>query len=304
MSTTDIAPDTVVTAPSTAVGAGPAPPRRDARAGRSSWAASLTSADSKVIGRNMIGASLLALVATAALGVLLGAERIDGNGSLFDADAIPQLFAAFRVALVYGVLIPLLLGIAVAVVPLQVGARSLAFPRLAAAGFWAWLGGFVITMVAHRRQRRPRRRQRPDGRSVPRRPRSARSSGWPPPAVSVATTVLTTRAPGMRMSRVPFFTWSALVASIGLLLVLPVVLGVVVFLFLDHRNARALFGGNVGVSSWIGFALTQPATYLFALPAIGITAELIPPTFRTRMPLRGIDVLRPGPRSASPPCRR
>ena len=93
-------------------------------------------------------------------------------------------------------------------------------------------------------------------------------------ATSVATTVLTTRAPGMRMGRVPFFAWSALIASIGLLLMLPVLFGVLVYLYLDHRNARAVFGGNVGVGSWIAFALTQPATYLFALPAVGITAEL------------------------------
>ena len=41
------------------------------------------------------------------------------------------------------------------------------------------------------------------------------------------------------------------------------------------------------MTSWIGFALTQPATYLYALPAVGIAAELVPATFRTRMPVRG-----------------
>ena len=68
---------------------------------------------------------------------------------------------------------------------------------------------------------------------------------------------------------------------------LPVLLGVLVYLYVDHRYARALFGGNEGVGSWIGFALTQPATYLFALPAVGVAAELIPVTFRRRMPMRG-----------------
>ena len=96
-------------------------------------------------------------------------------------------------------------------------------------------------------------------------------------AASVATTVLTTRAPGMRMRRVPFFSWSALVASIGLLLVLPVLLGV---LDLPVRRPPQRPGrcsaATSASASWIGFALTQPATYLFALPAIGITAELIP----------------------------
>ena len=67
---------------------------------------------------------------------------------LLDAGALPQLFSAYRVGLVFGVVVPLLLGLAVAVVPLQLGARSLAFPRLAAAGFWTWLGGLVLVIVA------------------------------------------------------------------------------------------------------------------------------------------------------------
>ena len=62
----------------------------------------------------------------------------------------------------------------------------------------------------------------------------------------------------------------------------------VVYLFVDHRYERALFGGNAGVGSWIGFALTQPVTYLFALPAVGVVADLLPVTFRKRTPLRGV----------------
>jgi heme/copper-type cytochrome/quinol oxidase subunit 1 len=276
MSTTDIAPDTIVVAPDTT----------SARAD-GSIAAVFTSADSKIIGRTMIGLSLVVLAATAVVGALLGAERIDGADSLVDADALPQLFVAFRVGLVYGALIPLLLGLAVAMVPLQVGARSLAFPRLAAAGVWAWFSGLVIVMVALADNGGPGggNAQMVDlflaGHGL-------LIIGLAGPALSVATTVLTSRAPGLRMSRLPFFAWSSLVASIGLLLVLPVLLGVLVYLYVDHHYAQALFGGTVGVASWIGFALTQPATFLFALPAIGITAELIPPTFRKRMPLRGV----------------
>jgi heme/copper-type cytochrome/quinol oxidase subunit 1 len=102
------------------------------------------------------------------------------------------------------------------------------------------------------------------------------------------TSILTTRAPGMHLRRMPPFAWSVLVAGLGLLLMLPVLVGALIYLFVDHQHARALFGGNAGVGSWIGFALTQPATYLYAVPAVGITAELIPVTFRQRMPMRGI----------------
>lgn len=281
MSTTDIAPDTAVTSTVSSSG-------ETARAsGAGALATWFTTADSKVIGRNLIGGSLLALAATAVTGALLGAERIDGSDSLFDVDALPQLFAAYRMGLVYGVLVPLLLGIAVAVVPLQVGARSLAFPRLAAAGFWTWLGGLILVVVALADNGGPGggNAQMVDlflaahGLLV---------IGLAAVALCVAATVLTTRAPGMRLGRVPFFSWSALVASIGLLLVLPVALGLLIYLYVDHHYARALFGGNTGIEPWIGFLLTQPATYLFALPAIGITAELIPVTFRKRMPMHSV----------------
>jgi heme/copper-type cytochrome/quinol oxidase subunit 1 len=279
MSTTDITPDSLATPD-----AGVAASTGGGLAALSTW---LTSADSKVVGHKLVGSSLLALGAVAVMGTLLGLERIDGSDALFDANALPQMFVALRVGLVFGVLVPLLLGIAVAIVPLQVGARSLAFPRLAAAGFWTWLGGMIVVIVSLANNGGPGggNAQMVDlflaGLAL-------LVIGLAAIAVPVATTVLTTRAPGMRMERVPFFTWSALIASIGLLLMLPVLVGVLIYLFVDHRHARLLFGGNVGIGSWIAFVMTQPATYLFALPAVGITAELIPVTFRQRMPMRGV----------------
>jgi heme/copper-type cytochrome/quinol oxidase subunit 1 len=241
-----------------------------------------TSSDHKLVGRLFIGASLLAFAACVTVGVLLGIERVDGTETLFDADALADLFVAFRIGLLYGALVPLFLGLAVAVVPLQLGARSLAFPRLAMAGFWAWAGGIIIVIVALANNGGP------DGTNGDMVDLffagfALTAIGIGAAAVPVAVTVLTARAPGMRMSRVPFFTWSALVSAIGLLLVMPALVGVLIFLFVDHRYAQGLFDG-----SWIEFAFTQPATYLLALPAAGVAAELIPVTFRTRMPLRGV----------------
>jgi len=280
MSTTDLSPDSIATsAPGTGVAAG-----TGIVGATAAW---LTSTDSKVTGIKMMGSSLLALAATAVVGVLLGLERVSGSDSLFDAGALPQLFAALRIGLVFGVLAPLLLGAALAIVPLQVGARSLAFPKLAAAGFWTWLSGLVIIVVSLADNGGP------GGGNAKMVDLFLAAHvllvvGLAAISLALATTILTTRAPGMRLGRVPFFTWSVLIAAIGLLLLLPVLVGGVIYLFVDHQHARALFGGNSGVGSWIGFAMTQPATYLYALPAVGITAELIPVTFRQRMPMRAV----------------
>jgi cytochrome o ubiquinol oxidase subunit 1 len=274
MSTIDTSPDAITAAESTAAGAEPSNLV-------AALAAVFTSSDHKVIGRLFIGASFLALLATVVVGLLLGLERVDGSDTLLATSALPELFAGFRVGLLYGVLVPLLLGVAVAVVPLQLGARALAFPRLAMAGFWAWVAGIVIVIVALANNGGP------DGGNDEMvdlfyAGLALTVIGLAAAALPVATSVLTTRAPGMRMSRVPFFSWSALVASIGLLLMLPVLVGVLILLYVDHRYAQGLFDG-----SWIEFAFTQPATYLFALPAAGIAAEIVPVTFRTRMPFRG-----------------
>jgi heme/copper-type cytochrome/quinol oxidase subunit 1 len=281
MSTIDTSPE-LITAPAD---------RREETATRggaagSALAALVTSADHKVVGRLFVGASLLAMLAITVLNALLGAERIDGGGTLLDEGAIVQLFFAQRVGMLFGVLVPLLLGIAIAIVPLQLGARALAFPRLAMAGFWTWLAGLVIVIVALAGNGGPGGGDA-DMVDLFLAAHALLLIGLAAAAVSVATSVLTTRAPGMRLGRVPFFSWGALVAAVGLLLLVPVIVGTLVYLFVDHRHGRVIFGGNDGVAVWLRFAWTQPATYLYALPAVGLLAELVPVTFQRRAVLRG-----------------
>lgn len=247
----------------------------------------LTTTDHKRIGRLYIGLSLVGLFATAVIGVLLGIERVDGSQAVLGAGVTTELFQAFRIGLVFGSLLPLGIGLALAVVPLQLGARSLAFPRVALAGFYGWLAGLVVVIVA----------LATDGAiggtdadmvGLFLLGHALMALGLLAAAGCIATSVLTTRAPGMTMRRVPFFSWSALVASIGLLLALPVMVGTIIYLFVDLQNTATTFGGSDGVGTWLGWVFTQPTTFLFALPAVGVAAELVSVTFRRRMPMRGV----------------
>jgi heme/copper-type cytochrome/quinol oxidase subunit 1 len=253
-------------------------------AGVAAW---LTTTDHKRIGRLFVGAGLLGTMATATVALVLGIDRIDGEDVLLDAGAIPQLFQAYRVGLVFATLVPVTLGLAIAVAPLQLGARSLAFPRLALAGFYGWAAGLVLVIVSLANNGGIGGGDA-DMVDLFLAAHGLLAIGLLAAAVALGTTVLTTRAPGMSMRRVPFFSWSALVTAIGLLLVLPVLVGDVIYLFVDHRHARALFGGNVGIGDWIGWSFTQPTTYVFAIPAVGVLAELVPVTFRVRQALRGV----------------
>lgn len=247
----------------------------------------ITTTDHKRLGRMFVGASLIALLGVAAVGAILGIERVDASDTMIDVGAIPQLFALYRIVLTFGVAVPLLLGLAIAVVPLQLGARALAFPRLASAGFWTWLMGAVLVVVSIAANGGP------GGGNATMVDLFLAAHvlvviGLVAAAISVAATVLTTRAPGMNMRRVPLFAWSALVGSLGLVLMLPVLAAALVLLAVDHRYSRATFGANYGIGGWVGFAFTQPATFVYVVPAFGLLAETVATASRRRFLMRGV----------------
>lgn len=252
------------------------------------WIADVfTSTDHKVTGRLFLTGGLLGLLTVLVVNVLIGVERIDGADVALDAEILPQLVDAQRVGLVFAALLPLSMAAVVLFVPLQLGARAIAFPRLASMGFWMWFAGAVLNAVALINNGGT---SGLDGDMVGLFIASIglMAIGLTATAGAVATTILTTRAPGMTMRRVPPFSWSALVYALGTILVMPVLLGTVAYLFLDHRNGRTGFGGNVGIAEWLGWIFTQPATILFAIPTIGLLAELVPVLSGNRTAVRGL----------------
>ena len=170
----------------------------------------LTSTDHKKIGRMFVGAGLLGLLATIVANLLIAIERVDGGAAAFDADSWAQLLGSQRVGLVFGTALPLAAGLAVPIVPLQLGARAIAFPRLVAAGMYMWLGGFVLSIVSLVNNGGF---GGGDGDMVDLflAAHGLMALGFTAVGVSLATSVLTTRAPGMTMRRVPFFAFSVLV---------------------------------------------------------------------------------------------
>jgi len=247
----------------------------------------LTSTDHKRIGRLYLGGGLLGLLFAVGISALLAVERLDNEGFVLDSGALPQIFDAQRIALVFGTLLPLAMAMCVAFVPLQLGARAIAFPRLATTGFWMWFGGVVLTAVSLINNGGTLGSDS-DMVDLFIIALGLMAVGLTATAGSVATSILTTRAPGMTMRRVPPFSWSALVFSVGIFLVMPVFVGTLTYVFLDHRNLRSGFGGNTGIFDWAGWLVTQPASFLFAIPAIGVLAEMLPITFKKRTPARGV----------------
>jgi heme/copper-type cytochrome/quinol oxidase subunit 1 len=253
--------------------------------GVGAWA---TTTDHKRIGRLFIGCALLIAIAAAALGAVIAVERISATGySLLDQDSVTQIFSLYRVGLSFGVMLPLLLGVAIAVVPLQVGAKTIALARLAMFGFWMWLAGVGLAIgstIAN---------GGPGGGSEKMVDLFLLGMGIAvigalAAAVSVVTTVLTNRAPGMTLLRVPMSSWSALTGGVALILTLPVLLGTLVYLYVDHRYARVAFGGNKGISDWMGWSLTQPQTYVYVAMGAGVLAEIAAVVSGKRQVLRPV----------------
>jgi heme/copper-type cytochrome/quinol oxidase subunit 1 len=244
-------------------------------------AAALGSGDHKVIGRLYIIFSLVVLLAATIAATALGYERIDQDGlQLFSTDTYFQVATLQATSLVFMVLVPLLLGLAIYVVPLQIGARSIVYPRATAASFWAYLVGSGMVIASYGINGGPG-----GGDAVA-------VDLWVVSfaflilalllgTVCVVTTIVVNRPPGMTLDRVPLFTWSMLVAGAVWLVTLPVLLAALLLAYVDHRYGRQLFG-NFDIYLYVHWVLRAPQVYAFAIPALGIIAEIIPVMGRHR----------------------
>lgn len=254
-----------------------------ALAGLTGW---ITTADHKRIGRLFVGFALVLATGALVLGGLVGIERIDPDGAFLPSDAVDQLVSLYRVAIPFFVVAPLLLGLGIAVVPLQLGARGIAFGRLAALGFWSWLFGTGATIVAFVGNGGPAGGD-PKMVELFLTALGLAIVGLIAAAISLATTVLTGRAPGMTVRRVPAFAWASLVGATATIVTLPVLLGDLMLLTVDHRSARTPgFGSNQDLLGWMGWGLTQPLSYLLAIPVLGIVADIVATAARRRVALR------------------
>ena len=247
----------------------------------------VTTTDHKRIGRLFLAVSTLAFLEAVVVAALLAVERIDIDSELLDLGSLTQLFSLYRFELTYLVLAPVMVGLALAIVPLQVGARSLVFPRLAQAGFWTWFLGADLAVYALIRNGGP---GGGNARFVDLFTLSVVLvlAGLTAAAGSVAATVLTNRTPGMTTRRVPFFSWASLVMSTTLLVTLPVAVGNLLVVYTAHKYPSANpLSSNRAIEQWVGFAFTQPTTLLFLIPALGLLADTGSTALRARLRPRG-----------------
>lgn len=247
----------------------------------------VASNDHKMVGRLWIGVSMLFLLAVAILGVVSNIERVslDGIGVFGDVATYFQSWALFRTAAIFMVVVPMFIGIATVIVPLQVGSASIAFPRLAAASFWSWFVAASIHIASFLADGGlgPANGTSDEGTLL-----SIVSLGLMivsilAASVCIATTVIALRPAGMTLLRVPAFSWSMLVATSVWLFSLPVLIANLIYAYVDLQGREPIAFGNPD-RLWpsIEWAWSQPQIYAYAIPVLGILADIVPVSAKHR----------------------
>lgn len=240
-----------------------------ARPGPGSAERLLGTGDHVAIGRLYIGFSLAFSALALTFWAVAGIDALTDNGILGSRTA--QLSASAQTSLLFLGVVPLLLGVAIAVVPLQLASPAIAFPRAAALSFWAWLisSGIFVTSIAI------------DGGVMGSDPTAAQlgnvslgavlvSLGLG--AVCVATTVVAHRPLGMRLAWVPGLSWASLVGAALLIVTLGAVAAHILLGEVAGWTAGALATNFTEGLAWF---FRGPAIYAFAIPALGIAVDVV-----------------------------
>ncbi|GAA0532439.1 cytochrome c oxidase subunit 1 [Saccharopolyspora subtropica] len=262
---------------------------------------SLGTTDHKQLGVMYLVATFAFFVLGGAMAMLMRGELAQPGLQFLSQEQYNQLFTMHGTVMLLLYATPSVFGFANYVLPLQIGAPDVAFPRLNALSFWLFLFGGLITVSGFVT------------------PGGAPDFGWfayvplsdavhSPgvgadlwivgvavgglgtilAAVNMITTVVCLRAPGMTMWRMPIFTWNILITSILVLMVFPVLTAAGLGLLADrHLGAHVFDPANGGVVLWqhLFWFFGHPEVYILALPFFGIVSEIIP--VFSRKPLFG-----------------
>jgi heme/copper-type cytochrome/quinol oxidase subunit 1 len=243
----------------------------------------LGTGEHRTIGRMWIFTSFAYLLVAGVAGALVGVERVDteGLGDVLGSDVFRETYSLHAVAGTFLFLLPLFIGIATHVVPAQVGAPTVAFPRAAAAAYWTYLLSGAVLIASFIADGGP---FGGDSEAVELFVAAfiAVLVALVLGAICAATTVVALRTTGMGLHRTPLFAWSTLVAGVLVVLQLPVLAGLMLLVYVDHRYGQTFLGGSDGVFDRIAWSWSQPSVYLFAIPVLGVLGDIAPVAARTR----------------------
>jgi cytochrome c oxidase subunit I len=260
----------------------------------------LTTVDHKRIGLLYLGATALFFLAGGTEAMIMRTQLATPNEHLVGPSTYDELFTTHAVTMIFLFVIPMSLGaFGNYLVPLMIGARDMAFPRLNALSFWLFLGSGCFIYAGVFMGTGPNAgwfdyvplalRQYDPGRGVDFYALGLILNGISSTvaATNFIVTILKLRAPGMSLNRMPLFCFANLAASIALVFALPPLTVDLVFLELQRKLDFHFFdvahGGLPLMWQDLFWIFGHPEVYIIVLPAFGIATSIIPTFARRRM---------------------
>ena len=261
----------------------------------------LTTVDHKVIGRRYIATAFVFLALGGVLALLIRLQLGRPESRIIGPDLYNQIFTMHGANMMFLFAVPVMEAVAVFLVPLMIGTRNIAFPRLNAFSYWMYLAGGIMLWSAFAMN------MGPDvgwfayvPLSGPQYGIGKRADIWAQMitftevsalavAVEIVVTVFKQRAPGMSLDRMPLFVWSMLVTAFLIILAMPSIMVASTALILDRLVGTHFFnpaeGGDVLLWQHLFWFFGHPEVYIIFLPAVGMVSTII--TTFTRRPVFG-----------------
>jgi cytochrome c oxidase subunit I len=266
-----------------------------------SWIGSI---DHKQIGIMYITATLVFFLIGGSEALLMRIQLMQPHNAFLSPQAFNQLFTMHGTTMIFFVVMPFLIGVGVYLVPLMIGARDMAFPRLNALSFWLFVFGALLLYYSFFTQSGAPEVGWFSYAPLSEKPFSLNKGPtyWALGLLAVGigsiasglnnvVTILTLRTPGMTMRRLPLFVWMILVTSFLLVFVIPVISAAFVMLLLDRLLGATFFtpasGGSAILYQHFFWGFGHPEVYILVLPAFGIISEVIP--VFSRKPIYGYE---------------
>jgi cytochrome c oxidase subunit I+III len=251
----------------------------------------LASVDHKVVGRRYIVTAFAFLMLGGILAVLVRLQLSGSERKLLSPDAYNQIFTMHGSTMMFLFAVPVMEAFAVYLVPLMVGTRNIAFPRLNAFSYWMYLFGGCFLWISFILNTGP------DvgwfayvPLSTAQFDPSKRADVWAQMitftevaalavAVEIVVTVFKQRAPGMTLDRIPLYVWSMLVTAFLVLFAMPAVMVASTALILDRLVGTKFFepmaGGNVLLWQHLFWFFGHPEVYIIFIPGTGMVSAIL-----------------------------
>ena len=266
------------------------------RSGRGSLLDSVTGTDHKRIGVATTATAVGFFFAGGILALLMRTELAEPGMQVVGQGTYNELFTIHGSTMIFLFAVPAAVGIGVYVVPLQIGAAGIAWPRMALLGYWLFAAGGVIMYAGFLTET------------------GAAEFGWTAyyplsdsnaspgmgadlwivavvlattavllQAVCILATIVRRRAPGMSLLRMPLFSWSEVVTCFMVVASFPVLIVAMVLLFLDRQGVGIFTGGGGAVTyQHLFWFYGHPVVYVVFFPLVGVVGEVIATFSRRR----------------------